>query len=71
MTVPLYALPPSPHPPSTTAAQRNVVYSMLSCHWFGCMFYFIARVEAFNGSWDGTWVGRKIARFDGQPYYVT
>ena len=49
---------------------RNVLYSMLSCHWFACMFYFIARVEyASTGSWDGTWVGRHYRRFDDQPEY--
>ena len=52
----------------TLTILRNVVYSLLSCHWFACMFYLIARIELYNtGSFDNTWVGRHPTRFDGQP----
>ena len=43
--------------------QRNTIYILLSCHWFACIFYFIARVEQFK---YGSWVGRSYFRFDGQ-----
>ena len=60
----------SPPSPPTSDPQRNVLYSLLSCHWFACIFYFVARVESFGGSWEGTWVGNHEERFSGQPYYV-
>ena len=54
----------------TLTIMRNVLYSMLSCHLFACVFYFIARIEyTSTGSWDGTWVGRHYVRFDSQPDY--
>ena len=27
---------------------RNFVYILLTCHWFACIFYFVARVEDYN-----------------------
>ena len=61
---------------------RNFVYILLTCHWFACIFYFIARVEDLNsGLGEGTsleglasdntalysWVSRNEERFIGQP----
>ena len=61
---------------------RNFVYILLTCHWFACIFYFVARVEDLNaGMGDGTslegvvgnntavtsWVNRHEERFIGQP----
>jgi hypothetical protein len=47
-----------------------------SCHWFACIFYLIARMEADKApQFQGSWIGAAWARFDGlstfQRYLVS
>ncbi|KAG1669745.1 hypothetical protein FOA52_001574 [Chlamydomonas sp. UWO 241] len=46
---------------------RNFLYIMLTCHWFACIFYFMARTDDFS---EQTWVGRNYFRFEGRGNLV-
>lgn len=46
---------------------RNMMYIMLTCHWFACIFYFMARAADFS---EDTWVGRNFFRFEGKGNLV-
>ncbi|KAG1681293.1 hypothetical protein FOA52_007339 [Chlamydomonas sp. UWO 241] len=49
---------------------RNFFYILMTCHWFACAFYFLARAEGFT---DGdSWVGRAQAylRFENKPAII-
>ncbi|GAX80356.1 hypothetical protein CEUSTIGMA_g7795.t1 [Chlamydomonas eustigma] len=52
---------------ATLTILRNFLYVLLSCHWFGCIFFFTARMEQFVFD---SWVGRNSYRFEGQPISV-
>lgn len=43
---------------------RNFFYILLTCHWFACIFFYMARMEDFAP--DRSWVGRHVERFEGK-----